>query len=293
MRPVSAADFAGRKKRIYADPGVPRRVPAARRLGRRSASASSTMVISEYAPDRTLEERALADGRGRARRRTRSISRSTSRSRPISRRASASRSLNTDEEAVAELLAHPATMLGLSDAGAHASQLCDACFSTAPARALGAREARAHARGGRAPADQRSRPRCSASATAAASRAGSRPTSRSSTPRRVGCSPLRRVHDFPARRRPPRRRRVGHPRRDRQRPRHPRGRPRRRRRRRPLPGRVLAEEALRELPDHLRRLAHHRAAEHLHRLHRPEVRATRRRAWSTSTRSATSSSSTA
>ena len=38
--------------------------------------------------------------------------------------------LNTDESIVAELLEHPATMLGLSDAGAHASQLCDACFST-------------------------------------------------------------------------------------------------------------------------------------------------------------------
>lgn len=37
---------------------------------------------------------------------------------------------NTDEEAVAELLAHPGVVLGLSDAGAHASQLCDACFST-------------------------------------------------------------------------------------------------------------------------------------------------------------------
>src|SRR5262249_14517616 len=31
---------------------------------------------------------------------------------------------------VAELLVHPGTMLGLSDAGAHASQLCDACFAT-------------------------------------------------------------------------------------------------------------------------------------------------------------------
>jgi len=39
--------------------------------------------------------------------------------------------LNTDEAAVAELLSHPATMLGLSDAGAHASQLCDACAPTA------------------------------------------------------------------------------------------------------------------------------------------------------------------
>ncbi len=38
--------------------------------------------------------------------------------------------LNTDEAVVAELLRHPSIMLGLSDAGAHASQLCDACFST-------------------------------------------------------------------------------------------------------------------------------------------------------------------
>ncbi len=38
--------------------------------------------------------------------------------------------LNFDEDEVAELLLHPDTVLGLSDAGAHASQLCDACFST-------------------------------------------------------------------------------------------------------------------------------------------------------------------
>lgn len=37
---------------------------------------------------------------------------------------------NTDEEMVGRLLRHPATMLGLSDAGAHASQLCDAGAST-------------------------------------------------------------------------------------------------------------------------------------------------------------------
>src|SRR5262245_4439969 len=37
---------------------------------------------------------------------------------------------NHDEDEVAELLAEPDTVLGLSDAGAHASQLCDACFST-------------------------------------------------------------------------------------------------------------------------------------------------------------------
>ncbi len=38
--------------------------------------------------------------------------------------------LNTEEEDVAELLRDPNTIIGLSDAGAHASQLCDACFST-------------------------------------------------------------------------------------------------------------------------------------------------------------------
>ena len=37
---------------------------------------------------------------------------------------------NTDEAEVAELLRHPGTVLGLSDAGAHASQLCDACAPT-------------------------------------------------------------------------------------------------------------------------------------------------------------------
>jgi N-acyl-D-aspartate/D-glutamate deacylase len=37
---------------------------------------------------------------------------------------------NDDEEEVGELLRDGRTLLGLSDAGAHASQLCDACFST-------------------------------------------------------------------------------------------------------------------------------------------------------------------
>lgn len=38
--------------------------------------------------------------------------------------------VNFDEDEVGELLVHPDVILGLSDAGAHASQLCDACFST-------------------------------------------------------------------------------------------------------------------------------------------------------------------
>lgn len=38
--------------------------------------------------------------------------------------------MNYDEDEVAALISDPNTVIGLSDAGAHASQLCDACFST-------------------------------------------------------------------------------------------------------------------------------------------------------------------
>ena len=38
--------------------------------------------------------------------------------------------LNYDEDAVAEILQDPLTVIALSDAGAHASQLCDACYTT-------------------------------------------------------------------------------------------------------------------------------------------------------------------
>ena len=52
--------------------------------------------------------------------------------------------LNYDEDEVEELLTDPHTMLGLSDAGAHASQLCDSVLLDAPAVALGARAQGAH-----------------------------------------------------------------------------------------------------------------------------------------------------
>src|SRR6185295_18998412 len=105
--------------------------------------------------------------------------------------------MNIDETVVGELLCHPGTVLGLSDAGAHASQLCDACFSThllghwvrergalvleqaiamlttRPAELLGLRD-----RGRLAPG-------LAADVTVF-------------DPATVGCSPLRRVHDLPA-----------------------------------------------------------------------------------------------
>jgi len=105
--------------------------------------------------------------------------------------------LNTDEGVVAELLAHPATMIGLSDAGAHASQLCDAC---APTDLLG----------------RWVREKGVLSLEEGVRRLTSQPaevfgiTDRGRLevglaadvtvfdPAAVGCTPLRRVHDFPA-----------------------------------------------------------------------------------------------
>lgn len=37
---------------------------------------------------------------------------------------------NDGDDEIGDLLADERTLLGLSDAGAHASQLCDACYST-------------------------------------------------------------------------------------------------------------------------------------------------------------------
>jgi N-acyl-D-aspartate/D-glutamate deacylase len=130
FKPVSAADLAG-KRRIYADPEFRRRLRekagpgSASNFGARWGSAVITWCPSE----RALEERGLLDV---------ALEREVD---PIDLMCELSLRddletrfrmgvLNTDESEVRELLQHPATVLGLSDAGAHASQLCDACFST-------------------------------------------------------------------------------------------------------------------------------------------------------------------
>src|SRR5581483_12082105 len=105
--------------------------------------------------------------------------------------------LNTDEDVVAELLRHPATMICLSDAGAHASQLCDACAPTdLLARWVREKGVLSLEEGVRRLTSQpaavfgitdrgRLAPRLAADVTVFDADT-------------VGCSPLRRVRDFPA-----------------------------------------------------------------------------------------------
>jgi N-acyl-D-aspartate/D-glutamate deacylase len=130
FKPISAADLA-EKRRLYAD-------PAFRTRFRESSDGAFGAILSQWwertvivhCPDHPeLAERPLAEVA-----RERGVhpldaaldlglaSKLEARFRlPI---------MNRDEAEVADLLRDPHTVLGLSDAGAHASQLCDACFST-------------------------------------------------------------------------------------------------------------------------------------------------------------------
>jgi N-acyl-D-aspartate/D-glutamate deacylase len=127
---VSAADFEG-KMRIYADPEFRRgfrEATASGRLGVFAAPWARTR-ISFCPTEPALEERSVEEVA-----RERGVD-------PVDLAldlALASKLearfrmavLNTDEDEVEDLLKDPNVILGLSDAGAHASQLCDACFAT-------------------------------------------------------------------------------------------------------------------------------------------------------------------
>src|SRR5262249_25480486 len=124
FKPVSEADFEG-KKRIYADPEF-RAAFRERMDGSVLAGRFADMAISEYAPEPAIEQRSLSDVA--AERGTHPVDLALDLSLNTNLEARFRLAVfNTDENVTAELLSHPATMLGLSDAGAHASQLCDAC----------------------------------------------------------------------------------------------------------------------------------------------------------------------
>jgi N-acyl-D-aspartate/D-glutamate deacylase len=127
FKPVSAADFEG-KKRIYADPAF--RAAFRDEGGHRPIAGKwEDTVITVCPTEPALEERSVAEvARERGVHPVDLVLDLGLASNLEARFRVAA--LNTDEDAVAEMLQHPGVVLGLSDAGAHASQLCDACFST-------------------------------------------------------------------------------------------------------------------------------------------------------------------
>jgi N-acyl-D-amino-acid deacylase len=127
FKPVSAADCEG-KRRIYADPDF-RRAFRERAEGRVLGGRWADTVISECGSDPSLTERNLAAVAAERGMHPADLALDIALATDLEARFRMAVA-NTDEVIVAELLQHPATVLGLSDAGAHASQLCDANFAT-------------------------------------------------------------------------------------------------------------------------------------------------------------------
>ena len=127
FKPVSAADAEG-KKRIYADPEF-RAALKAKGSGGTIVVRWENTVISACPLHPALEERVVTDVAKERGVDPVDLVLDLALESNLEARFRAA-ILNTDEAIVEELLTHPSVVLGLSDAGAHASQLCDACFST-------------------------------------------------------------------------------------------------------------------------------------------------------------------
>jgi len=132
FRPVAAADEAG-KARLYADPEFRRAFKESfdrPRSGAVFAGASWARTWISWCPSEpALEERTVSDVA--AERGVHPIDLALDLALATKLEARFRMAVfNHDEDEVVELLRERDTVLGLSDAGAHASQLCDACFST-------------------------------------------------------------------------------------------------------------------------------------------------------------------
>ena len=135
FKPVSAADLDG-KLRFYSDPEFRRAFKealGAKRPGEIFAGGLAgrwkQTWISQAPSARELEEQNLAEVAAKRGKDPIDLALDLSVDSRLEARFRMA-IFNHDEEEVEELLKAPETVLGLSDAGAHASQLCDACFST-------------------------------------------------------------------------------------------------------------------------------------------------------------------
>lgn len=129
MNELAAADAAspGARRRAYADPAWREKLrsevtPLFRNWWER--------VVIAWAPSaRELEEQPLADAARRLGKDPVDLAMDLALANDLQARFRMA-VMNFDEKEVAELITDPNTIIALSDAGAHANQLCDACYST-------------------------------------------------------------------------------------------------------------------------------------------------------------------
>jgi len=128
FKPVSQADLEGRKA-IYADPDFRAQFKEKAGNGGKIGDRWERTTISWYPTDESYEGRnvqELADAAGRD---TVDVVLDLALDADLEMRITQD-VLNYNPDHIEELLKDPTTVIGLSDAGAHASQLCDAKFST-------------------------------------------------------------------------------------------------------------------------------------------------------------------
>jgi N-acyl-D-aspartate/D-glutamate deacylase len=130
FKPTMTADLAG-KRAIYADPDFRRAFADITAPGERTALAgwAERATISVAPGHADWEEQPLAAVAAAEGRSAIDLALDLSVASDFAARFRFG-VLNTDEGEVAELLADPNCVVALSDAGAHASQLCDACYAT-------------------------------------------------------------------------------------------------------------------------------------------------------------------
>jgi N-acyl-D-aspartate/D-glutamate deacylase len=130
FRPTMTTDRAGRMA-LYRDPDFRAafKVESAPDAKNANAGWASRTVISRHEPDPSIEERPLAEIAAQRGLDPVDLVLDLSLETGLQSRFRLA-FLNHDEREVEELVTDPHTVVTLSDAGAHASQLCDACYST-------------------------------------------------------------------------------------------------------------------------------------------------------------------
>ncbi|MAN61542.1 MAG: amidohydrolase family protein [Rhodobiaceae bacterium] len=124
--PVNKADHAGKLK-LYADADFREAFRAAVQGGMRAAWEKTVVSFCSNMPD--YEERLVSEIAKEKGVDSLDLALDLSLESDLTTRFRIPVA-NSNEDDIAILLKDPTTVLGLSDAGAHASQLCDACFST-------------------------------------------------------------------------------------------------------------------------------------------------------------------